>query len=291
MSKFKHSSNSAVILIHCPDQPGLIHAVTDYIFQRSGNILDLDEHVDRESGDFFMRVNWDLGKFKIPEEKIEEDFKREVASKKKMTFQLFFSRKTPRMAVMVSKESHCLFDILSRKQSGEWSVEIPVILGNHEELRPVCQSFGIDFCYVPVTANQKAAAEKKQLEILERHKIDFVVLARYMQILSRDFIARYPSRIINIHHSFLPAFPGSRPYHSAHERGVKIIGATSHYVTEELDQGPIIDQDVTHISHRDSVQDLVRKGRDLEKVVLARAIWYHLERKILVHGKRTIRFD
>jgi formyltetrahydrofolate deformylase len=195
------------------------------------------------------------------------------------------------MAVFVSKRPHCLYDIISYYQSGEWNVEIPLVVSNHPDLEPVVKQFGMDFHVFPITKDNKQAQEKKQLDLLKKYEIDFVVLARYMQILTHQFVSQYPSRIINIHHSFLPAFPGAKPYHSAFERGVKIIGATSHYVTEELDTGPIIQQDIMRVTHRDSVKDLVRKGRDLEKLVLSRAIWYHIKHKILVYNNRTVIFD
>lgn len=281
---------AAQLLIHCPDQQGLIAAVTDFIARNQGNILDLDQHVDASRGVFFMRVEWELERFRIPREGIAEAFAAECGKPLHMRWKLHFSDDVPRMALFCSRLSHCLYDVLARCQSGEWRVEVPLIVSNHDDLRPVAESFGIPFHVVPVTPETKVEAESRQLELLREHRVDFVVLARYMQILSPDFISRYPERIINIHHSFLPAFAGARPYHQAHERGVKIIGATSHYVTTELDAGPIIEQDVSRVTHKDSVEDLVRKGRDLEKIVLARAIWKHLARKVLCYDNRTVVF-
>ena len=283
-------NRAATLLVHCDDQAGLVASVTRFIHQYRGNILDLDQHTDKEHKKFFMRVAWELQGFSLAEADIGQAFAREVAEPLAMQWELSFSEQKPRMAVFVSRMFHCLFDILARYQSGEWFVEIPLIVSNHHDVESIAKQFGID-CYVlPVTAENKAQQEKAQRELLEKYKIDFVVLARYMQILSEEFIQHYPNRIINIHHSFLPAFPGAKPYHSAYERGVKLIGATSHYVTAELDAGPIIAQDVVYVSHKDSVDDLVRKGRDLEKLVLSRAIWYQLQRKVLVYDNRTVVF-
>jgi formyltetrahydrofolate deformylase len=281
---------SAILLIHCPDQKGIVVSVTEFIFRNDGNILYLDQHVDAGKQVFFMRVEWDLEGFVIPAEKIGEYFETLVGKRFGMRWELFFSEDVPRMAVFVSKLPHCLYDILSFCQAGEWKVKLPLIVSNHSDLRSIAEKFGIDYHAFPVTSENKREQEDKQLALLREYRIDFIVLARYMQIVSPDFVRHYPNRIINIHHSFLPAFPGARPYHCAHERGVKIIGATSHYVTAELDAGPIIEQDVVRISHADSVQDLIRKGRDLEKVVLSRAIWHHVQRKILVFGNRTVIF-
>lgn len=283
-------TESAILLIHCPDRKGLVASVTSFLYRRHGNILYLAQHVDAEKGVFFMRVEWDLAGFDLPGDQIGAEFDTEVARQFEMQYELYFSRQVPRMAVFVSTLPHCLYDILARHQSGEWQVEIPLIISNHEELRSIAKHFGIPFHYIPVTKATKQEQEQKQLALLEEHRIEFIVLARYMQILTEEFVNRYPQRIINIHHSFLPAFPGARPYHSAYERGVKVIGATSHYVIPELDAGPIIDQEVVRVSHVDGIQDLVRKGRDLEKVVLSRAIWSHLQRKILVYENRTVVF-
>jgi len=282
---------SAILLIHCPDRKGLVSTITEFIFKNGGNILYLDQHVDVQQNVFFMRVEWDLANFSIPAEKIGEYFDTLIAEKFEMKWRLYFSDHIPRMAIFVSKMSHCLHDILSRSQSGEWNVEVPLIISNHLDLEPIAKTFGIDFHKTPITKENKKAAEQEQLDLLSKYNIDFIVLARYMQILSDEFVSHYPNKVINIHHSFLPAFPGAKPYHSAYERGVKIIGATSHYVTAELDAGPIIEQSVVRVSHKDNIEDLVRKGRDLEKVVLSQAIWHHLKRQILVYGNRTLIFD
>ena len=283
--------NTAILLIYCPDRQGILAAVTDFLNENRGNIIYLDQHVDHQEGLFYMRVEWELEKFAIPREKVADYFETLIAQKFAIKFSLHFSDKRPRMALFVSKMSHCLFDILSRYIAGDWETDIPVIISNHDTLRPVAQRFGIDFHLVQKNSDNKEAQELKELEILEQYNIDFVVLARYMQVLSAQFIARYPNRIINIHHSFLPAFAGAKPYHAAHERGVKIIGATSHYVTSDLDAGPIISQDVVRISHIDTVESLIRKGRDLEKIVLSEAVYKHLQRKILVYNNRTVVFN
>jgi len=282
---------AAILLIHCPDKKGLVASVTEFIYKNDGNIIYLDQHVDTKNKVFFMRVEWDLEKFKIPGNKLGEYFDTLIAKKFGMRWELHFSNETPKMAVFVSKLSHCLYDLISRCQSGEWKVEVPLIISNHSDLKPVADKFGIAYHHIPITPGTKLEQEQEQLSLLKKYKIDFIVLARYMQILTPHFLKEYTNKMINIHHSFLPAFPGAKPYHSAYERGVKVIGATSHYVTEELDTGPIIEQDVARVSHRDDVADLVRKGRDLEKIVLARAIWYHLQHKILIYNNRTVIFD
>ena len=287
----KGNENTAVLLIHCPDRPGILAVVTEFINQHRGNILYLDQYVNREEKVFFMRVEWDLSEFEIPRNKIEEYFNTLIAGRLEMNFRLYFADVKPRMAIFVSKMSHCLYDLLARYSAGEWRVEIPLIISNHPNLEVVAKRFGIEYHYFPVTKENKAEQEIRQLELLKKHKITFCVLARYMQVLSSDFIDQYPNKIINIHHSFLPAFAGARPYQAAHERGVKVIGATSHYVTSELDAGPIIEQDVVHISHKDNVDDLVKKGRDLEKIVLSRAVEKHIERKVLAYKNRTIVFQ
>ena len=287
----KGNENTAVLLIHCPDRPGILAIVTEFINQHRGNILYLDQYVNREEKVFFMRVEWDLSEFEIPKNKIEEYFNTLIAGRLEMNFRLYFADVKPRMAIFVSKMSHCLYDLLARYSAGEWRVEIPLIISNHPNMEVVAKRFGIEYHYFPVTKENKAEQEIRQLELLKKHKITFCVLARYMQVLSSDFIDRYPNKIINIHHSFLPAFAGARPYQAAHERGVKVIGATSHYVTSELDAGPIIEQDVVHISHKDNVDDLVKKGRDLEKIVLSRAVEKHIERKVLAYKNRTIVFQ
>lgn len=283
--------NTAILLIYCPDKQGILASVTEFLNENKGNIIYLDQHVDHEEGLFYMRVEWELEKFAIPREKIADYFETLIARKYSMQFELHFSDKKPRMAIFVSKMSHCLFDILSRYIGGDWDTEIPLIISNHETMRPIAASFGIDFKVVEINSTNKAQQEQREIEILEQYKIDFVVLARYMQVLSDQFVRHYPNKIINIHHSFLPAFAGAKPYHAAHQRGVKIIGATSHYVTTDLDAGPIIHQDVVRISHIDTVESLVRKGRDLEKIVLSDAVYKHLQRKILVYNNRTVVFN
>lgn len=288
MSSDKNNA-SAILLIHCPDRKGLVLSVTEFIHTNEGNIIYLDQYVDHQNKVFFMRIEWELKDFLIPRGKIAEYFQILIAKKFNMNWQLHFSDEVPKMAVFVSKMPHCLYDILSRWQSGEWILDIPLIISNHNELKPIADKFGIEFYHIPM--EEKNQHEVRELELLKAHNIDFVVLARYMQILSNNFIIEYENKIINIHHSFLPAFPGAKPYHSAYERGVKIIGSTSHYITSELDSGPIIAQDVTTVSHADSVQDLIRKGKDLEKLVLSRAIWSHTQRKILVYDNRTIIFS
>ncbi|MBL8163019.1 MAG: formyltetrahydrofolate deformylase [Anaerolineae bacterium] len=283
------SPRSAILLIFCPDRSGLVAAVTDFIARSNGNILHLDQHVDAQENVFFMRVEWDLARFSIAPEHIGTQFGL-VADRFQMTWQLHFSSHVPRMAIFVSKESHCLYDILYRYQAGEWQVEIPLIISNHPDLGSVAEKFGIPYRVFPITAETKAAQEQQQIELLKETSVDLIVLARYMQILSEHFVSQYPNRIINIHHSFLPAFAGAKPYHRAHGRGVKIIGASSHYVTAELDAGPIIEQDVVRVNHRDSVDDLIRKGKDVEKLVLSRAVRYHLQRQVLVYNNKTVIF-
>ena len=238
-----------------------------------------------------MRVEWSLENFQIKNGDLREKFEAEVAERFNMTWKLRFSDEKLRMAVLVSKMPHCLYDILARTQAGEWNVEIPLIISNHPDLEHIAKAFGIDFHVFRNVKENKSAIEAKQLELLKNHEIDFVVLARYMQILTDNFVSHYPNKIINIHHSFLPAFAGAKPYHAAFERGVKIIGATSHYVTAELDEGPIIEQDIVRVSHNDSINDLVRKGRDLEKIVLSRAIRAHLNMDTLVYKNKTVVFD
>lgn len=284
------SKASAILLMHCPDKRGIIAVVSEFICKNNGNIIFLDQHVDEVTGAFFMRIEWDLAEFVIPREKIGEYFDVLIGQRYQMEWELHFSSEIPRMALFVSKLPHCLFDILARWKSQEIRAEIPLIVSNHQDLEPVARQFGVDFAHFDMTRENKAEQEAAQLELLRKHQVGFIVLARYMQILSEDFVRHYPNRIINIHHSFLPAFPGAKPYHQAYERGVKVIGATSHYVTAELDCGPIIAQDIIRVSHRDSVADLVRKGRDLEKLVLSRAVWHHLRHQVLVYQNRTCIF-
>ncbi|KHF26574.1 formyltetrahydrofolate deformylase [Solemya velum gill symbiont] len=282
--------NSAILLIHCPDQRGIVRAVTDFIFRHGGNVTALDQYVDPEQGMFFMRVAWSLDQFDLEREDIDAAFADALGREMQMEWSLEFTDHVQRMALFVSQHSHCFYDILARYETGEWRVEIPLVISNHETLRPAVERLGIDFHCLPVNKENKAQQEQKQLELLQHYGVDFVVLARYMQILSEDFVSAWPHKVINIHHSFLPAFAGARPYHAAYERGVKIIGATSHYVTADLDAGPIIEQDVVRVSHEHSIDDLVRKGRDLEKIVLARAIWQHLQHRVLAYRNRTIVF-
>jgi formyltetrahydrofolate deformylase len=280
---------TATLLTSCPDRPGLVRAVAGFIHDHLGNIVHLDQHVDQQHRVFFMRVEWELAGFDIPEGDLPARF-GEVAAEHGMDWSLYLSAQRPRVAVFASRESHCLYDILARQASGELEVEVPVVVSNHGVLGEVAARFGVPFHVFPVTPENKLEQEAAALALLAEHRVDTVVLARYMQVLSPRFIAGFPNKIINIHHSFLPAFAGARPYHQAYERGVKVIGATSHYVTEDLDQGPIIAQDVQPVSHRHSTEDLVRLGRDLEKIVLARAVWAHSRRMVLVHRNRTVVF-
>ena len=282
---------TAKLLLHCPDKPGILAEVTDFITVNKGNIIYLDQYVDHVENIFFMRIEWELKDFLVPQEKIEDYFATLYAQKYEMNFRLYFSDTKPRMAIFVSKMSHCLFDLLARYTAGEWNVEIPLIISNHPDLQHVAERFGIPFHLFPITKETKEEQEKKEMKLLAEHKITFIVLARYMQVISEQMINAYPNRIINIHHSFLPAFVGAKPYHAAFERGVKIIGATSHYVTTELDAGPIIEQDVVRITHKDTVQDLVNKGKDLEKIVLSRAVQKHIERKVLAYRNKTVIFN
>ena len=282
---------TAKLLLHCPDKPGILAEVTDFITVNKGNIIYLDQYVDHVENIFFMRIEWELKDFLVPQEKIEDYFRTLYGQKYEMDFRLYFSDVKPRMAIFVSKLSHCLFDMLARYTAGEWNVEIPLIISNHPDLQHVAERFGIPFYLFPITKEKKEEQERKEMELLAKHKITFIVLARYMQVISEQMINAYPNKIINIHHSFLPAFVGAKPYHAAFQRGVKIIGATSHYVTTELDAGPIIEQDVVRITHKDSIEDLVNKGKDLEKIVLSRAVQKHIERKVLAYKNKTVIFS
>ena len=277
------------ILIHCPDQKGIIFSVTNFLFERGGNVIYLDQHVDKDAEVFFMRLEaeFDNGLTKAD---FENDFQQNLAATYAMEWSCHLGGELPKMALFVSKYNHCLYDLLSRHRSGELGVAIPFILSNHADLKYIAEQFAIPFHHIPVTKTTKEEAETKQLKLLKEHEVDFIVLARYMQIVSSRLIQHYPNKIINIHHSFLPAFAGAKPYHAAFKRGVKIIGATSHYVTEELDAGPIIEQDVTTVSHSHSIKDFITKGRDLEKIVLARAVKLHLERKTMVYNNKTVIF-
>jgi formyltetrahydrofolate deformylase len=279
------------VLIHCKDRKGIIAAVTNFILRIEGNIIYIDQHVDREQNEFFMRLECELNNIEIGLAAIENDFQQTIAQDFNMSWELYTKDQKPKMALFVSKYDHCLFDILGRYSAGELHVEIPLIISNHDDLRSVAERFNIPFYCIPYTKENKEDGEKQQIQLLQKHDVNFIVLARYMQIISPNLIALYKNKIINIHHSFLPAFPGARPYHSAFKRGVKIIGATSHYVTQELDEGPIIEQDITRVSHINSVEDFIMKGRDLERIVLARAIKLHSERKTMVFSNKTVVFS
>ncbi|MEW4922762.1 formyltetrahydrofolate deformylase [Algibacter sp. 2305UL17-15] len=283
--------NKITILIHCKDRSNIIASVTNFIAGDGGNIVYIDQHVDREQNIFFMRLESEFTDETFSTESFKSRFKVEIAETFKMKWRIYSSEKKPKMALFISKYDHCLYDLLGRYNSGELNLKIPFIISNHLDLKPIADSFKIPFFHIPVTKDTKQQAEEKQLELLQEYKVDFIVLARYMQIVSNKLIDKYPNKIINIHHSFLPAFVGAKPYHSAYKRGVKIIGATSHYVTEELDAGPIIEQDVTRVTHAHSIADLIAKGRDLEKIVLANAIKLHSERKVMVFNNKTVIFS
>lgn len=282
--------NTATLLINCPDARGIVAAIADFLYQHNANILHADQHQDAENNLFLMRVEWDLASFNLTESEFETQFNA-IATRFNMDWQLKLSQHKTRMAIMVSQYDHCLADLLHRYKSGELSCEIPLIISNHRDTQKLAGFYGVDFHHIEVTKDNKAEAENAQFKLFDTYQIDLIVLARYMQILSPDFVAKYPKRIINIHHSFLPAFIGARPYHRAFERGVKLIGATSHYVTEVLDEGPIIEQDIDRISHRDQVEDLIQKGRDLERIVLSRAVRWHIEHRILLYSNKTVIFD
>lgn len=284
------AKNTATLLINCPDTRGIVAAIADFLYQHNANILHADQHQDAENNLFLMRVEWDLAGFNLTEAEFEAQFTA-IAARFNMDWQLKLSQHKTRMAIMVSQYDHCLADLLHRYKSGELSCEIPLIISNHRDTQKLAEFYGVDFHYIEVKKEHKAEAEAAQFKLFDDYKIDLIVLARYMQILSPGFVARYPKRIINIHHSFLPAFIGARPYHRAFERGVKLIGATSHYVTEVLDEGPIIEQDIDRISHRDQVEDLIQKGRDLERIVLSRAVRWHIEHRILLYANKTVIFD
>ena len=281
---------TATLLVSCPDQKGIVAALAQLLYGHGANILDADQHTDAEAGQFFQRIRFDMAGMHTDRIALEHAI-GEVAERFNMDWRQSYSGTTKRVAIFVSRLDHCLFDLLLRRRAGELQCKLPVIVSNHDDLAPVAQQFGIDFRVFPVTADTRAEEEPKQLALLEKLGIDLIVLARYMQVLSPEFIARYPARIINIHHSFLPAFVGGKPYHQAVERGVKLIGATAHYATADLDDGPIIEQDVIRASHRDTVADLTRKGRDIERTVLAKAVRCHLEDRILVYGNKTVVFD
>ena len=279
------------LLINCKDRSGIIASVTNFIANNKGNIVYIDQHVDREQDIFFMRLESEFEKKYFSMATFKTAFKKDLAEKFSMKWRVYSAEEKPNMALFVSKYDHCLYDILGRYNSGELHLEIPFIISNHTDLKPIADSFNIPFYHIPVTKDTKVEAEEKQLQLLEKHNINFIVLARYMQIVSGTLISKFPNKVINIHHSFLPAFVGAKPYHSAFKRGVKIIGATSHYVTEELDAGPIIEQDVARVSHTHVINDLIAKGRDLEKIVLATAIKLHINRKVLVYNNKTVIFS
>jgi len=282
-------SLTATLLVTCRDRTGLVAALSDFVFRHDGNILDADQHAESESGEFFMRLVWDLSDFRLDRQATQAGIEA-LARQFDLRWELTFSDMQPRVAVMVSKASHCLYDLMLCQQLGDLGGEIVRIISNHDTLADVCKHFDVPLTVIPVERNQKAAAEANQLALLDELRVDLIVLARYMQILSPAFVERWQGRIINIHHSFLPAFAGARPYQQAQQRGVKVIGATAHYVTADLDQGPIIEQDVCRVSHRDAVEDMMRKGRELERLVLTRAVRLHLQRRVLVSGNRTIVF-
>ena len=280
-----------ILNINCPDQKGIIATVTNFIHQKSGNIVYIDQYVDRENKLFFMRLECEFMNGNFTKEQFSTALDESIAKQYALEYDLYDKDYRPKMALFVSKYDHCLYDILARHQSKELAVDIPFILSNHKDLGSIAERFDIPFYHIPVTKDTKEEAEKRQLKLLKQHKVECIVLARYMQIISPKLIAEYANKIINIHHSFLPAFPGAKPYHSAFERGVKIIGATSHYVTEELDAGPIIDQNTTQVSHLHSIEDFIAKGRDLERIVLSKAIELHVNRKVLVYQNKTVIFS
>jgi formyltetrahydrofolate deformylase len=287
---FMSTKNTATLLVTCPDAKGIVAGIADFLYQHSANILHADQHQDAENNLFLMRVEWDLTGAQISDSNFAEKF-APLAQRFNMQWQLKLSQKRPQVAIMVSKYDHCLVDLLHRHQSGELACDIAMIVSNHHDCQRLAEFYGIPFHFVAVSKENKAQAEAAQFKLFDAANIDLIVLARYMQILSAEFVQRYPQRIINIHHSFLPAFIGARPYHRAFERGVKLIGATSHYVTEVLDEGPIIEQDIVRISHRDQVEDLIQKGRDLERIVLSRAVRWHIENRILLYANKTVIFD
>ncbi|CUA81368.1 MULTISPECIES: formyltetrahydrofolate deformylase [Gulbenkiania] len=285
-----HHTHSATLLIACPDKKGLVAAIANFLMTYNANIMHADQHQDRSENLFLMRIEWSLEGFTLPMESFAAAF-APIAQEHAMTWRVSLSTRKPRMAIFVSRYEHCLVDLLHRWRIGELECDIPLIISNHEDCRRIAEFNGIPYHVIPVSRDNKAQAEAEQFRLMEEAEVDLIVLARYMQVLSHTFVERYPNRIINIHHSFLPAFDGAKPYHRAFARGVKLIGATSHYVTEDLDEGPIIEQEVTRISHRDDVEDLVQKGRDLEKVVLSRAVRWHLDDRILSYNNKTVIFD
>jgi formyltetrahydrofolate deformylase len=283
-------NESAVLLLHSADRKGLVSVIANFLFAHGGNILHADQHLDAELGLFFMRIEWSLHDFDLDESRFRQAF-TPLADASGLKWEVIFGRRKIQVALLVSRYQHCLIDLLYRHQIGELNCSIALIISNHEDARSLAEFYRVPFHHIPVTAASKDDAEQLQFELLQQHEVELLILARYMQVLSAEFVARYPRRIINVHHSFLPAFVGAKPYHGAYERGVKLIGATSHYVTEVLDEGPIIEQDVTRISHRDRLEDLISKGRDLEKIVLSRGVRWHLEHRILCYGNKTVVFD
>ena len=282
---------TATLLFSCPDSRGLVAKVANFIYANGGNIVHADHHTDFNAGLFLTRIEWQIDGFNLPRELIAPAFGA-IAQPLNGTYQIRFSDTVPRLAIWVSRQNHCLLDLIWRQQAGEFLAEIPLIISNHPDLESIAKQFGIDYHYLPITKDNKQEQQQRQLKLLKEYQIDLVILAKYMQIISPEFIDAFPSHsIINIHHSFLPAFVGANPYHKAYERGVKIIGATGHYVTAELDAGPIIEQDVVRVTHRDDVDDLIRKGKDLERIVLARAVRHHLQNRVLVYGNKTVVFD
>ncbi len=282
--------NAAILLISCPDQKGITATITNFIYKNKGNIEHADQHIDSQSNTFFMRIEWSLKAFSISKNEIEKKF-APLAKNFKMSWSLYFSNDTPRLAIFSSDSTHCLYDLLLKYRQGRFNCKIPLIISNHSNVSNIAKNFGIKFFKFPKNPKNKKAVEKKEIELLKKENIDLVILARYMQVLTSQFIRKFTNRIINIHHSFLPAFIGNNPYQKAYRRGVKIIGATSHYVTEELDMGPIIEQDIARVNHRDSLDDLKKEGEDLERVVLSRAVRWHLERKVLVYNNKTVVFN
>jgi formyltetrahydrofolate deformylase len=280
---------NATLLLACPDQKGLVAKIANFIYANGGNVIQADQHTDIAAGLFLTRIEWQLAGFNLPREVIEPAFGA-IAQPLGGQWSIHFSDRRPRLAIWVSKQDHCLYDLILRQRAGELPAEIALVLSNHDKLAPVAAQFNLPFHHIPITKATKTEVEAQQLQLLARENIDLVILAKYMQVLSADFVAQFP-QVINIHHSFLPAFAGANPYERAYERGVKIIGATAHYVTPELDAGPIIEQDVGRVSHRDDVADLIRKGKDLERLVLARAVRMHLQNRVLVYGNRTVVFD
>jgi formyltetrahydrofolate deformylase len=286
------SSKNAILLMNCKDQPGIIANISNFVSKHNGNIIELRQHVDREENIFCMRLEWNIDSFSIPSNQIAQYIEQNIVPNyESVSWNLYFNNFSHQIAIFVSKLSHCLYDLLARFKSNELNIQVPVVISNHRDLEKDCKAFGVPFYYFPVNEENKLLQEEKELKLLIDKQVHLIILARYMQILSQNFVNSYPNKIINIHHSFLPAFPGAKPYHSAYKRGVKIIGATSHYVTQNLDEGPIIEQDVIRVTHEDSINDYIQKGKDLEKIVLSRAVKLHLQHRILVYHNKTVVFD